>query len=123
MSQAGMSEDRAERVMVAVSVVCFWATVLLLPVLLMWLWGSLAPSPDGSAKDPMLLVTLVAVPLAPCFAMIPVGLWHIRKFVDVHREFAGIDLLALLSVLCILTLFTAVADISGGDAMPFLAKD
>jgi hypothetical protein len=116
-------EDRAERILVMLSVASFWTAAVLLPLMLVWLWSSIAAAPDGSGKDPRLLLALVAVPLSPCFALVPVGLWHIRKFLSVRREFHGVDLLPPLSLVCLGILYTLVADASVGDILPFMARE
>jgi hypothetical protein len=116
-------EDWAERILVMLSVVSFWTTVVLLPLMLAWLWGGMAAAPDGGGKDPRLLLALVAVPLSPCFALLPVGLWHLRKFLRLRRAFHGIDLLPPLSLVCLGILYTMVADVSVGEVLPFMARD
>ncbi len=123
MTAGPFGEDRAERILVMLSVVSFWTTVVLLPLMLAWLWGGMAAAPDGGGKDPRLLLALVAVPLSPCFALLPVGLWHLRKFLRLRRAFHGIDLLPPLSLVCLGILYTMVADVSVGEVLPFMARD
>jgi hypothetical protein len=118
-----VSEDPAERIAVMVSVAGFWATVVLLPLMLVWLWDSIGEAGEPGARDPKLLLALVAVPLAPSFALIPAGLWHLRKFLNVRRAFYGLDLLPPLSLFCLALLYTLVADVSVGDVLPFMARE
>ncbi len=122
MSGRQLSDDRTERILVMLSVAGFWASAVLLPLLLIWLWSGLTGAADPAARDPRLMLALVAVPLSPCFALMPVGIWHFRKFLSVRRAFHGIDLLPPLALVCLAILYTMMADGSVGDVLPFMGK-
>lgn len=100
--------SRTDRRLVAVSVACFWATLVLVPLLLGWAWHLLGEGHFGSQKDPRLLLAVALVPLSPCFATIAAGCWHIRRYTQVRRPLYGLDLLPIVSAFCIATLVTAV---------------
>lgn len=100
--------SRTDQILVAVSVVSFWATIILVPLLLTWVWHLLGEGHYGSQKDPRLLLAVSLVPLSPCFATIIVGGWHIRRYVQFRRPLRELDLLPIVSAFCIATLVTAV---------------
>jgi len=100
--------SRTDQILVAVSVVSFWATIILVPLLLAWVWHLLGEGHYGSQKDPRLLLAVSLVPLSPCFATIIVGGWHIRRYVQFRRPLRELDLLPIVSAFCIATLVTAV---------------
>jgi hypothetical protein len=100
--------SRADRILVAVAVVSFWATVVLVPLMLAWAWHLLGEGHFGSQKDPRLLLAVTLVPLSPCFATIGVGFWHIRYYRQFRRPLRELDLLPIVSAFCIAMLATAV---------------
>ncbi len=106
--QTAARTSRADRILVAVAVVCFWATIVLVPLMLAWAWHLLGEGHFGSQKDPRLLVAVTLVPLSPCFATIGVGFWHIRRYRQFRRPLRDLDLLPIVSGFCIATLTTAV---------------
>ncbi len=98
----------ADRILVVVSVVSFWATIVLVPLLLAWGWQLLGEGHYGSSQDPRLLLAAALVRLSPCFATIVLGGWHIRRYLRFRRPLRELDLLPIVSVFCIATLATAV---------------
>ena len=106
--QVEPQQSRTDRILVAVSVVSFWATLVLIPVLLAWGWHLLGEGHYGSQKDPRLLLAVSLVPLSPCFATIIFGCWHIRRYLQFRRPLRELDLLPIVSAFCIATLVTAV---------------
>lgn len=100
--------NRTDRILVAVAVICFWATMLLVPLMLAWVWDLLGERHFGSQKDPRLLFAVTIVPLSPCFATIILGCWHIRCYVQFRRELRELDLLPIVSACVIVMLVTVL---------------
>jgi hypothetical protein len=114
-NETAATDDIAERILVAVSVISFWAMLVVVPALLALTWDALGQGHYGSVRDPKLLVAVVLVPLSPCFAALVLGLWNIRTFGRLRREFCGLDVLSIFALTCIITLCSAVAvELSGG---------
>ena len=101
--------DRGDRLLVMVSVVSFWATVVLVPLMLAWIWELLGEGHYGSQKDPRLLLAVTLIPMSPCFATIIAGCWHIRRYTHFKRPLTELDLLPIISIFCMAMLATAVA--------------
>ena len=93
-----------------------------MPILLLALWSVMPPTIDGSEKDFRLFLAVLAVPISPCLATMVIGTWNIRRFVQLRREFSGLDMLSLLSVVCLAGLLTLAADYSVEDFKPHLEK-
>ena len=110
-----MSDDRAERIAVTVSVIAFWLTAVLIPVMIAMLWGAFPRTADGGERDPRLFLAVTAVPMLPCFALLAAGTWNIRLFLDWRRHFGGLDVLSLTSAVCLAILLTLAADFSVKD--------
>ena len=101
-----MTDDRAERIVVTVSVATFWFVLAAVPVLIFLLWEGLPRSNEGGGRDPRLLLALVAAPMFPCFALIASGLWNLSTFTTVKRAFNGLDVLCFTALLCLAILIT-----------------